>query len=312
MKVERIKPLLKYMKERHRIYLRRQEGEPWPWTKDPILQEYSFCNVYRELDRVTIWIRENIREQFADHPYLWFMLCIARTINWPDTLDDLIHSAAWPSKRGPMGVWNPHEMVEVLQARQDDGGKVYTGAYMIRAESNPRTSWYNESKHFYIAHVVLGKVWEDRKWVGGAFKGESDWKGKSLQTLEGFTDWLRTKYGWGGFMAQEVMMDLRYTKWLNEAPDINTYAHAGPGARRGLNRLLGRPVKASWRDKDALAEMIQLLEMLQPHWPQGLGWSLLELHEVEMTLCELDKYLRVKNGEGRPRSKFIPPNQRKT
>ena len=48
-----------YIDERHFIYLKRQDGKTFPWTQDKILQTYSFCNVYRELDKVTIWIRKN-------------------------------------------------------------------------------------------------------------------------------------------------------------------------------------------------------------------------------------------------------------
>ena len=96
--MKHIKAFLKFAHERHEIYLRRTAGRPKPWTRDPILQTYSFTNVYRELDRVTIWVREHIREPFADHPHLWFMLCMASQINWPETLEELIQDkrGAWP------------------------------------------------------------------------------------------------------------------------------------------------------------------------------------------------------------------------
>ena len=44
-----------YINERHAIYIRRQAGVKPFWTEDKILQTYSFCNVFRELDTVTIW-----------------------------------------------------------------------------------------------------------------------------------------------------------------------------------------------------------------------------------------------------------------
>ena len=43
--------------------------------------------------------------------------------------------------------------------------------------------------------------------------------------------------GFSGFMAYEVVTDLRHTKYLKNADDINTWANAGPGAVRGLNRI---------------------------------------------------------------------------
>ena len=69
-----------YINERHAIYLKRFIGEPHPWTDDEILQTYSFCNVYRELDKVTVWIRENWKEPYADHPNLPFAMAMARHV----------------------------------------------------------------------------------------------------------------------------------------------------------------------------------------------------------------------------------------
>ena len=38
--------------ERQNIFIKKLNGEPAPWTKDLILQEYKFCNSYRVNDRV--------------------------------------------------------------------------------------------------------------------------------------------------------------------------------------------------------------------------------------------------------------------
>ena len=56
--------------ERHRIFLAKEAGKPKPWTDDPIFQKYKFTNVFRELDRTTIFVRENIREPLFDDPEL--------------------------------------------------------------------------------------------------------------------------------------------------------------------------------------------------------------------------------------------------
>ena len=84
---EHLRRLLDFMQERQRIYLKRQAGEPWPWTDDPILRDYRIENVFREQDRVTVWLREHWREPYAAHPNLWFAMAVARQINWPDTLE---------------------------------------------------------------------------------------------------------------------------------------------------------------------------------------------------------------------------------
>src|SRR5580700_2427077 len=68
--------LLWYMEERQTIYVKRQAGEPFPWTADPILKGRRLENVYREQDRETTWLRENWLEPYADHDNLWFAVCM--------------------------------------------------------------------------------------------------------------------------------------------------------------------------------------------------------------------------------------------
>lgn len=314
------KPIEYWITERHMIYLRKQllENKPIPsWANpeganavsrdfslgrfslDPIFQEYRFCNVFRELDTVTMWIEENIRKPYAKHPNLWLMLCIARTINWPPTLQYLFKQGCMPTRAD----WKPIYLATALEEYAALGNKVYTGAYMIRAESDPKKEWFSWSKHRYIAEIVIGRLWEDKlDWE--AFLTTDDPKNQKL-TLKDVWELFQTpRYiGWGPFMAYEVVTDLRHTRYLRNAPDIMTWANAGPGALRGLNRLDDFPVDAGLRPAAATRMMAELLESLNTSLPTFI--PRLEMRDVEHSLCEVDKYLRVKNGEGRPRAKYI-------
>lgn len=278
-------------------------------TDDPILREFRFCNVRREDDRVTRWIVENISRPFADHPHLWFMLAIARYINWPPALQDLIKGdagepnivhASWPSHPD----FTPAAMTYVLEARRKRGQKSETGAYMIRAESDKNAAWYSWSKQRYVCEIVLGMLWDWRdQWQGIIDGGEHQ---PSLQEVwEHFQS--RNWVGWGPFMAYQVVVDLRWTRYLRDAPDIQTWAALGPGSRRGLNRLHGRTVDFPLKQEQGLQEMLALRELLQ--LPGVLApWvgDVPDLSDVQNCLCETDKWLRAKNNEGRPRSKYVP------
>lgn len=58
-----------YMADRHRIFVRRLRGKPWPWTEDKVLQKMSTCNVFRLYDRVTQYIVRNVINAFVkDEP----------------------------------------------------------------------------------------------------------------------------------------------------------------------------------------------------------------------------------------------------
>ena len=79
-----------YAAERYRIYLRRQAGEPSPWTEDPILHKYRFTNIFRESDRVTIWFDENVRSDTWSIPDYVFLAVAFRWFNRPETWQTLL------------------------------------------------------------------------------------------------------------------------------------------------------------------------------------------------------------------------------
>lgn len=323
-------PLWDWVNERHAIYIRKslREGlepeglhapagadleecdpahlalsERGPFTEDPILAQYRFCNVFRELDRVTEWIRRNIREPFADHPDLWLMLAIARYINWPETLQTIIASGnlAWP-QHDHRDTFRPEVLGEVLDGISKSGKKVYTGAYMIRAESNPKAEWYSWTKQQYVARIVIGRLWEDREMWRAVLEDQPEGGLEMAAVWEMFQ---APRYiGWGPFMAYQVVVDMRWCNaLLGSAPDINTWAALGPGSRRGLNRLAGRPVDFSLSQAQGLEEMRSIWEEQDA---RRAPWvPRIDLSDIQNALCETDKYLRVKQGEGRPRAQYI-------
>jgi len=48
-----VKSFFQFCKERESIRLKRERGEPAPWTKDPVFQKGRFLNIFREDDRGT-------------------------------------------------------------------------------------------------------------------------------------------------------------------------------------------------------------------------------------------------------------------
>jgi len=287
--------LVHWITEREAIRLRKESGEPFPWTEDPILRQYRFCNVRREDDRVTVWVRDNIRVPYWNHPHLWWMLCAARSINWPATLRELMlgESGAWPSH----SAFKPEYLRYALEHRKARGDKVYTGAYMIRAENHREAPWFSWSKQRYIAEIVLGRPWEARDRFPQT---------EQMRTLHQVWAWLSSFMGWGPFMAYQAVVDMRFTPILNQAPDRLTWCAAGPGTIRGLNRLAGRPVKSSLSQSKALDEILALYEKLIPLFVDNRSPGWLDLSDVPNVCCEFDKYMRVKDGEGRPRALYVP------
>jgi len=301
-------PLFDYMRARHQIYLNRQAGLPrGQWTNDPIFQEYRFCNVFRELDRTTIWLREHVRKRvpvdnvlLATVLFRWFNRIAAGEAIFDQTRMDTSPpgATAWDEFVGSGG--NTGAIRSALVSYCGKGPYV-TGSYIIKTPDGKSkldgVLWCVEQFYTFYRHFPMSEAY--------------DWKGATVRMLiednmklEDVWYWLRQFPYLGDFMAYEIVTDLRHTPLLNKAPDIMTWANPGPGAMRGLNRLLGRDLKFKQPKAKFIEEMRQLLFLSEDRelWPAE--WPSLEMRDIEHSLCELDKYMRVKTGEGAPRQRF--------
>ena len=280
-----------WIKERESIRVKKEQGSPKPWSDDPIFQTYRFCNVERERDTVSIWIKENWIDPYRDHPNLWFAMIVARLFNWPPTLgiigfpdEDFLESKP---------IWRT-----LLKSHRDVGNeKIFTGAYLVS------TNGVKMDKIDYILDRVLTPIWErGRAPIKSAIlrKDISPHVGTvKEESLEEYWTFLRQFDGLGSFMAGQVVADLKYSPLLENAPDWWTWAPLGPGSIRGLNRLHGRPLEKSLRQDQGLKEMLVLQDIVE----REINWKL-PLHNLQNCLCETDKMIRVMNNEGRPRSTY--------
>lgn len=274
-----------WVRERESVRIKKDGGIPHPWTKDEILGIYRFCNVRREDDRVTIWIRDNIREPFADHEHLWFMLCIARQINWPGSLATLIGEECWPSNPN----FSPKALGDELERMAESNYKVFTGAYNITA---PPVK--GMKKTHFVAEHTLGNVWKERDRFEIYFQ-------QGVKSLKRVHSMLTHFDCWGPFMAYQAVVDMRFTDLLSDAVDIETWAAAGPGTIRGLNRIAGRELNKQITQDQALFELRQLAPLIRKETGVEFDFS-----DVPNIMCETDKYIRVRNGEGKPRALYVP------
>lgn len=275
------KLFLYWIKERESIRVKKEAGLPKPWTDDPIFQTYKFCNVEREKDTVSIWIKENWIDPYRDHPNLWFAMIVARLFNWPPTLDLI----GFPTM--DFEILKPLWRDQLKKYRELDN-KVFTGAYLVS------TNGIKMDKIDYILDRVLTPIWER-----GRAPYENSVAFARQETLEEYWNHLLQFDGLGSFMAGQVVADLKFTPLLENASDWWDWAPLGPGSIRGLNRYHGRPVDKPLRQDRGLKEIREQQKLIEDE----LYW-LLPAHNIQNCNCEFDKYIRVKNGEGRPRSTY--------
>jgi len=305
---ESVEAFFAYARERHSIYLKRARSEPPPYTDDPILQQYRFTNVFRELDKTTKWFKEHIREPLRDNVHVLLATVIFRWFNTIRTGETLFCQRDLMSQRTP---FEDYVMVRDLRALRPwlrmQGPPWITGSYMIRSKDGMDKL---DGVLYYIHEFAKKEDWEI---VATAMLHANQADGSAH--LQFIWEWLCKQEGLGPFLAYEIVTDLSHTKLLDCAPDIMTWANPGPGARRGVARLLNpnaerrmtptgkmRVVKA---DAEKCQEIMRhLLEKSSDpqYWP--LHYPQWEMREVEHTLCEFDKFQRVRLGHGRPRQVF--------
>ncbi len=281
----RTKELFAWIKERYSISQKKLAGKSKPWTADLILQSYRFCNVHREDDKVTIWIRENWREPYDADPNLWFAMTVARLINWPESLAECQTGVF---ARGKVA-WSPSLFTTILDNRKANGEKVFTGAYMIHADR-----FASGSKAGYLAERVLTPMWEARKRAVGP---------SARASLVELHSWLTGFRDMGSFMSAQVVADVKYQTTWRTAPDWETFAAPGPGSQRGLNRVFGGAPLKPWLGKSwytALMLLKKKIDLLV----EKAGIPSIHAQDLQNCLCEFDKYERVRLGEGKPRSKY--------
>lgn len=286
---QRIEAQARFIIERHRVYLKKTAGLPKPWTDDPVLRTSKFTNIYRELDPVTVWIFKNIIKPYQNHPDLWFMLCIARIINWPDTLQELMDEGVWPED-----TWDPKKVYNVLSARQKRKEKFITNAYVINSVFPKGYMKIDGTKAEYIPMLGLDPLYKRRKELMPMFK----------TSMAEACAALTSQRGWGMFMSNQVAVDLSYSKkWLGNAPDLNTFTSPGPGTTRGMNWVLSgslRPVLTGDRlnaDMQRLRILVnrQVKKMVKKsEWTDDFrtGFAEISMPNYSNCNCETSKMVR--------------------
>mmetsp|Transcript_27601 Transcript_27601/g.46684 ORF Transcript_27601/g.46684 Transcript_27601/m.46684 type:complete len:341 (+) Transcript_27601:92-1114(+) len=266
--------LIHWVQERQSIYIKKEiKKEEKPWTTDPVLLNYRFCNVRRDNDRVTKWLFQKWYEPNSSSPHLAFSACVARHFNWPDTLTDI----GFPHE------WEPDKVRKILKHRRDvQKVKVYTGAYIV-----PPPSEKGADKIDYSIDAVLTPLFE---------KLTCPTPGTPLQD---FWVTLQSFRGLGSFLAGQVVADLKYFGCFKDSPDWDSFAPLGPGSIRGLNRFHQRPVKTMVKQRTGLVELQDIQRLLLAETGMQLP-----VHDVQNCMCEFDKYMRVKYEGGRLRARY--------
>lgn len=266
-----------FINERHKIWQKRNDGLPKPWTDDEILQNWRFCNVFRRLDKQSQYLINKVYSAGLPAELLVFNTFAFRAFNLDKTWDVI-------APKGYLVDWEPEKVQDQLYKIVYEDNKPFTsGAYMLRGrEGMPK----------YVSIIMtLTTLWWEQKLNLAKIAIET----RSLEvTVEEIL--AAQLWGWGPFTAYQVALDLTYTHILEHAVDLNTWCEFGPGAKRGI-KLIWPDAPASYyltAAKDLFESQYLWRESHVPH---------MTLQDIEFSLCELQKYMRIESG-GRSKEKF--------
>lgn len=252
-----------WITEREAIRIRKSMQQS-PLTNDPILATMRFCNVNREDDAVTRWVKTNVRDAYANMgiPFQMQQLVASRIFNHPATLEMLLPITDFSTA------------LEQLQAIRQRKMKILRGAYLMP----PHRKGAASIEEYWLSVV------ED--------VGRQEYTG--LNSLQAYADTLLKIHGLGPFIVNQLCTDLRYMPIGKNTPDWDTFLLCGPGTTRGLNRVLTGSPKARLGKPAKYAEMVLWLrDTLVMEMPE-LALTFRDPNNVANCLCEFDKYERVR------------------
>lgn len=267
----------KFAYERQKAFEARVAGKPAPWSDDPIIQEYKFCNVYRAADRVSQFMIRDIcynpeKTNAVDRLFqiiafrifsnieTWLLL--KNKLGQSPTLDNLANGS----------------FEEALNQIKNEIGKLYTGAFILCATD----AYGRKLKH--LNHVELLKDMFLNQSLG-----EKILKANSLEEIYLL---IHTFPLMGNFMSYQIAIDLNYSEFVNFSED--NFTKAGPGALRGIKKI--------FQDRNGLSAEEIIMWMVDNQETEfarlnykfsGLYGRRLHAIDCQNIFCETDKYCRV-------------------
>lgn len=270
--------LIYWIRERESVRLKKEGGEPAPWTDDTILQSYRFCNVRRMDDKVSRWLMENWYVPFFGHKNMVTAVALARFVNKPESLSRI---TPYMFRNGPAN-WG--QIKAVLRWQMAAGKSVFNAAYMVRGNSQDSPDKIGTVVDEYVGGIVSKPVRIDPSSMQESHRR------------------LSARYGFGSFMAGQVVADLRWAipgKW----EDRETFAPLGPGSKRGMNILHNRPIEAAITQERFGEELTTMMDRCRKELPKEITGRL-EAIDYQNCLCEISGYEKVLWGRGRKKQRY--------
>lgn len=284
--------------ERQNIFWKKLNGEEAPWTNDPILQEFKFCNSYRVNDRVSQYLLKNViynGKKYDDEDML-FRIILFKLFNKESTWELLLSNFNDITLKN----FDINKYSEVLEQAISNGIKIYNDAYISCAN---KAFGYDRKHDNHLA--LLNKMFNVDKMQNRIVL---------CKTMEGAFNIIKSYPLIGDFMAYQLVTDINYSTVVLWQEDEFTVA--GPGSLRGIKKCFIE--KGTMSNEDIIRYMYEHQEeefkRLNLNFKK-IGNRPLQLIDCQNIFCELDKYCRqalpyLKSNRSKIKKKYIPKNNK--
>ena len=253
-----------WITERQNILRKKEAGESYPWTDDEILQKVRFCNVNRQDDKETKYLKEKVclnSNLSLENKILNIILF--RLFNKSETFERL---GGFPYDFATFDIMSLEDKVRQLHS---EGYNLFTGAFMISALV--RVS--NKNSTYDLGALNVLNNFNAQKYIAYMCIKASD--------QQELYDTLRTFKGIGSFLAYQMFVDITY---IPNCPfGRNHFVVSALGAQDGIKRIV--------EDYDGLTkEEIMFYLKYRDEFFQTI-----DLSDIENCLCETSKYIRIRD-----------------
>lgn len=268
--------IIEFVNERMEIFAQKDSRKPPPWSRDPIFMQYRFCNIYRELDRQTIFFHKLLKPYKNDLAYWLLNMMFCRYICDPKTI----------TKVGLIGFDRSRNQTVYEKLNQLASPK-YGVAYIFPISSIQKTQFDTREKFFCfylpaVASQIAGEI--------EMFKDIS-----VIDALDRLIPIFKFNHR---FHLTEVLIDLAYQ--YPAKIDLFKGFPIGPGSIPTMKRL-----DSSMVPEDVVIDLVHSK-------PKDLSYLTLKGNQIPLSAenwegigCEFRKYSNLREGRGRKR-KYSP------
>lgn len=264
------KEVIWFINERMRIWEQKTAGKEPPFTQDPVMAQYRFCNIFRELDRQTVEIHTMLNPLRDNFP-LWLLnMFYARMVARPETLR-LVGLLSFDTRHN-------HTIYKRLMAspRPRYGTPYVFPISVIQRSKTPTREQFITA---YLPSVMRNVAKEIERW-------------EKMPVYEGVPTVIKPFKFNLMFLWTEVLIDVAYQ--YPERIDLFKRFPIGPGAAPTYARLAPKEDPSLFVEKLAQARVTtsltyegKPLRLSAENW-EGIG-------------CEFRKYTNLSQGRGRRR-----------